>query len=232
MSNENKGGALTPKLAQVLQFFIEGKQFETFHQYLTGAQLKELASIPLAVNLYLAVQTGYEPELIGNEKEVDLARKDIEHFFVKDKLKFTINSEPFTWYEQYISGKQIRVLGKIAEADEIFLQVPAPYHDELITDDREVDLALPGKESFISKAQPFEVTLIVNGQAKKWKEKTISYDQVVILAKQDDPSTGEKAYTITYFDGPPQNPKGELAKSQVVFVTNEMIFNATATDKS
>jgi hypothetical protein len=55
---------------------------------------------------------------------------------------------------------------------------------------------------------------------------------VVILAKQDDPSTGEKAYTITYFDGPPQNPKGELAKSQVVFVTNEMIFNATATDKS
>ncbi len=232
MSNENKGGALTPKLAQALQFLIEGKQFETFHQYLTGAQLKGLASIPLAVNLYLAVQAGYEPELIGNEKEVDLARKDIEHFFVKDKLKLTINSEPFTWYEQYISGKQIRVLGKIAATDDIFLQVPPPYHNELISDDREVDLALPGKEHFISKAQPFEVILIVNGQPKKWTEKTISYDQVVVLAKEDDPSNTIKAYSIVYFDGPPQNPKGELAKGQVVFVTNEMIFNATPTDKS
>lgn len=217
---------------EALLFYIDGKQFETLEQYLTGAALKKLAGIPESVALYLAVQEGYEPELIENHEKVDLARKDVEHFFVKEKLKFTINGLPFISYVQYITGAEIRKLGNIPAEDSIYLKNVPPYHDDLIKDDEKVDLARPGREDFVSKEQPFEVTLVVNGRPKQWKEKTISYDQVVALAKQDDPSPGEKAYTVTYFDGPPQNPKGELAKSQVVFVKNQMIFNATATDKS
>jgi hypothetical protein len=217
---------------EALLFFIDGKQFETFEQYLTGAALKKLAGIPEDVKLYLAVQEGYEPELIENDKEVDIARKDVEHFFVKDKLKFTINGEPFISYVQYIKGSHIRKLGSIPAEDDIYLTNVPPYKDDLIKDDEEVDLARPGREHFISKEKPFEIIIIVNGQPKPWKGKSISYDQVVILAKEDDPSNTVQAYTIVYFDGPPQNPKGELAKGKSVFVINKMKFNATPTDKS
>jgi len=217
---------------EALLFFIDGKQFETIEQYLTGAALKKLAGIPEDIKLYLAVQEGYEPELIENHKEVDLARKDVEHFFVKDKLKFTINGEPIISYVQYIKGSQIRKLGNISGDDDIFLTNVPPYKDDLIKDDEEVDLARPGREHFISKEKPFEIIILVNGQPKPWKEKIISYDQVVTLAKEDDPSNTIQAYTIVYFDGPPQNPKGELAKGKSVFVINKMKFNATPTDKS
>ena len=218
---------------KALLFFIEGKQFETFEQYLLGAALKKMAGIPLEVALYLAVQSGYDPELIGNDTKVDLARTDIEHFFVKDKLKFTINGAPFISYQQYIKGSKIRELGNIPECDEIYLKNTPPWEDELIKDDEDVDLARPGKENFISKEKPFEVIIYVNGRKEPWKEKTISYDQVVELAKKFNPvNGGVKAYTVNYYDGPKQNPKGEMAKGDVVFVTNNMIFNATPTDKS
>ncbi|MDB5089174.1 MAG: multiubiquitin [Mucilaginibacter sp.] len=232
MSNENKGAALTPKLAQALQFFIEGKQFETFHQYLNGAQLKELAGIPLAAKLYLAVQEGYEPERIENAKEVDLARKDVENFFVKDKLKFTINGEPFTWYVQYISGKQIRALGKIGADDELFLKVPPPYENELITDEREVDLALPGKENFISKEKPFSVTLVVNTRPKPWAKKTITFEEVVILAFGSYDPNPQKVYTVNYSGGPEPKPEGSMIKGSVVHVKDKMNFDVSATNQS
>lgn len=217
---------------EALVFFIEEQQFETFDRYKTGAELKQLGGIPLDTILYLAVQAGYEPDIIENDERVDLARTDIEKFFVKTKLKFTINGKPFVSYQQYITGRKLRELGNIPEQDDIYLDIVAPFKDDLITDDEEVDLARPGKENFFSKPRPFEVTIIVNGRPKKWQERTISYDQVVALAKQDDPSNSEQAYSVNYFDGPAQNPKGELAKGQSVFVTNEMIFNATSTDKS
>ena len=216
-----------------LIFYIEGKEFTTFEQYHLGAALKKMAGIPLETALYLAVQEGYEPELIGNDTEVDLARKDVEHFFVKEKLKFTINEQPFVWYHQYIKGSKIRELGDIPECDEIYLKNNPPYQDELIKDDQEVDLARPGVEHFISKEKPFEVIIRVNGRPEVWKEKTISYEQVVALAQKYNTGNGAvKAYTVTYLDGPKQNPKGEMSKGDVVFVTNNMIFNAIPTDKS
>src|SRR5258708_34942797 len=158
-----------------------------------------MAGIPLDTDLFLEVQEGYEPELIENEKEVDLARKDVEKFFVKIKLKFTINGQPFISYEQYIKGSKIRKLGNIPESDDIYLQNLPPYKNDLITDDEEVDLARPAKEHFISVAEPFEVTISVNGRDKIWKEKTISYDQVVAIARESKPANGaEQAYFVTY----------------------------------
>lgn len=154
---------------EALVFFIEGKQFETFEQYLTGAALKKLAGIPESVALYLAVQEGYEPELIENDKEVDLARKDIEHFFVKDKLKFTINGVQFISYEQYIKGGKIRQLGNIPESDNIYLKNTPPWEDELIKDDEDVDLARPGKEHFISKSNP-EIKLTIQTPKGNWTD--------------------------------------------------------------
>jgi hypothetical protein len=57
---------------EALTFTVECKPFETFDQYKAGAELKQLAEIPLTTELFLAVEEGYDPELIGNEDEVTL----------------------------------------------------------------------------------------------------------------------------------------------------------------
>src|SRR5690554_4253564 len=96
-----KGGNPSPT-KQSLKIMIEGKQYETTEQYLTGIQLKELAGIPLDTELFLSISRPYKDELIENDKVVNLARPETEYFFVKKKLHFSINGQPFTWYKQYI----------------------------------------------------------------------------------------------------------------------------------
>ncbi len=107
-----------------------------------------------------------------------------------------------------------------------------PWDDDLILDEEIVDLARPGKEKFYSKQEVKEFLIIVNGREKNWKEKSIAFKQVVELAfgnYQENPNT---VYTVTYTKGPYQNPEGSMVKGNVVCVTNKMVFNVTATNKS
>lgn len=214
---------------QALTFTVEGKSFETFDQYKTGAELKQLAGIPLESELFLAVAEGYDPEFIGNDERIDLARTDVEHFYVKVKLKFTINGVQFISYEQYIKGSTIRQLGKIPATDDIFLKIEPPFKDELITDE-EVDLARPGKEHFVSK--PVSITLIVNARPKLWNKRTISFEEVVILAFGSYDPNPNRVYTVTYSNGVPPKPEGTMVKGQVISVKDKTNFDVSSTDKS
>jgi hypothetical protein len=228
---ENNKGADAQKLKNPLEFIIEGEKFETIDQYKTGAELKQLKGIPLETELYLSIAKPYNDELIENDKSVNLARPDKEYFFVKKKLHFTINKEPFVWYKQFIRGIQIRELGNISSEENLYLDLPKGYEDDFITDDEIVDLARPGKENFFSKKHDQNFLIIVNSRDKSWAKRTITFEEVIALAEGNS-NDGNKAYTVTYVKGPKQNPRGEMAKGDVVYVINKMIFNATPTDKS
>ncbi len=151
---------------------------------------------------------------------------------VSHVLNLQINGKHFQWHEQYITGAQLRQLGKIAKDDDIFLVIKKPWEDELIADDTSVDLARPGLEHFISKEKPVKVIIVVNGRDKSWTEKTISFEQLVILAFGSYDNNPNKVYTVTYDKGPKENREGSMVVGDKVFVKNKMIFNVTATDKS
>ena len=121
MENNNKQMPEASSEKIPLKFVVEGKEYQTCNQYITGAELKQIAGIPLDTELFLSISKPYEDELIENEKTVNLARPETEYFFVKKKLHFTINGTLYTWYKQYIRGIQIRQLGNIPAEDEIYL---------------------------------------------------------------------------------------------------------------
>ncbi|MCE5223132.1 multiubiquitin domain-containing protein [bacterium] len=226
----NNGAPDTHKQKNPLKFIIEGKEYETFDQYKTGAELKQLAGILLDTELFLSISKPYKDELIENEKSVNLARPETEYFFVKKKLHFTINNVAYTWYKQYIRGIQIRELGKIPEEDEIYLDLPGGWKDDLITKDEVIDLARPGVERFVSRHHVNDIVIIVNGSPKKFDKPKITYEEVVIFAFGNyDPSRG---YKVKYTDGPYQNPKGMLSQGAEVFVKNNMNFNVASTHQS
>ena len=75
--------------------------------------------------------------------------------------------------------------------------------------------------------------LIVNGTPKKWDREKISFDQVVNLAFNGNPSTGPNVmFTVAYSRGPKENPEGTLSEGQSVFVKSGMVFDVTPTNKS
>lgn len=77
-----------------------------------------------------------------------------------------------------------------------------------------------------------EITIVVNGRNKPWSEKTISFEQVVILAFGKYDENGVTAYTVTYKKGHGDKPEGSMVKGETIHVKDKMIFNVTATNKS
>lgn len=230
--NTNGNGQDDQKGRPSLILFIEGKKFEWFEQFITGKQLKELRGLSLDSELFLDIVEPWEDDAIQNDEVVDLARPGMEQFYLKQKLKYSIDGENFESDKQYIKGSQIRKQGNIPDDFQIYLSNKKPWDDDLIDDDEIVDLARLGKEKFYSKQDITEFTIIVNGREKLWNKKTITFKQVVELAFGNYNDTSDAVYTVTYAKGPQQNPEGSMVKGDVVFVTNKMIFNVTATNRS
>lgn len=219
-----------PKEKIPLKFLIEGKEYETCEQYMTGIELKQLAGIPLETELFLSISKPYNDELIENDTRVNLARPETEYFFVKKKLRFTINGIPFVWYKQYICGAQIRELGKIPSNEKLYLDIPDGWSDDFIKDDDIVDLARPGVEHFVSRHNAHDIEIIVNAERKKYDKPKIGYEDVVRLAfSKYEPNRG---YTVKYSDGPTKNPKGLMSKGTEVFVQHNMQFHVASTHQS
>lgn len=145
-------------------------------------------------------------------------------------LELNINGKKYEWNQQYITGAEIRKLGRIVQDEEIFLAIKKPWVDEPIPDDKQVNLARPEIEHFYSKAK--EVIIVVNGTPHKWAKEKISFKEVIILAFEQYIDKPTMVYTVAYEDGPRQNPEGSMFVRQEVFVKHKMIFNASATDKS
>jgi hypothetical protein len=77
------------------------------------------------------------------------------------------------------------------------------------------------------------VTIIIDGTPHEWSEKEISYEQVVNLAYDGQPPTGEFIeITVGYHRGASDKHEGDLEPSQSVKVKDGMVFDVTATDRS
>jgi len=77
-----------------------------------------------------------------------------------------------------------------------------------------------------------EYDIIVNAREKKWFEKKISFEQVVVLAFGIYEPNGSTSYTVTYKRGEDSKPEGSMVPGDVVPVKDKMIFNVSKTNKS
>lgn len=98
-------------------------------------------------------------------------------------LQLTVNNVQYKWYEEYISGKQIRELTGLPETSLeslLFLSIPRPWEDELINNDTVVNLARPEIEHFYSKNV---LLLTINGKEYTWDKEYITGIEIKQLAE-------------------------------------------------
>jgi hypothetical protein len=77
-----------------------------------------------------------------------------------------------------------------------------------------------------------EFTIQVNSRDKLWNERTISFEQVIILAFGEISSDPNVSYSITYKKGDNNKPEGIMVKNDAVNVKDGMRFNVTQTNRS
>lgn len=134
-----------------LSLIIQGIPFTWLHQYINGAQIKNLAGIPPDRILYMGLVDPFDDEVIENDQEVNLARAGIERFYIREPLELQFEKTKYSWDGPFIKENELRALLGIEEGDEIWLKIANPYEDELITGTKKVDLTRPGVEHFYVK---------------------------------------------------------------------------------
>jgi hypothetical protein len=77
-----------------------------------------------------------------------------------------------------------------------------------------------------------EMTILVNGEPHEETKPRITFEELVKLAYPVPPSGTCIEFTVTYRNGPPENPKGTLTAGHSVEIKNRMIFDVTPTDRS
>lgn len=77
------------------------------------------------------------------------------------------------------------------------------------------------------------VVIIVNGRPKEVYEKELSFEEIVNLAFDNNPPTGDNiVITVTFTKGPGAKKEGSLLPGDTVKIRDRMVFNVSATDKS
>lgn len=165
----------------------------------------------------------------------DLRERGVERFIIAKTDRaffFILEGERQEWLVPFINGITLkRLAGKDPEAFAVFLDREGKP-DREIDDDEMVDLSNDGIETFRFRQVEQIVTIIVNGCAKEWNKKKISFAELVAIAYPVPPTGQCIVYTITYHRGPSHRPEGTLTKGESVRVRDGMVFNVRFTDKS
>lgn len=149
----------------------------------------------------------------------------------KKPYKIFIDKVKYETSNSRVTGAELKKMAGLSDDTDLFLINQGP-RDLLIGNDEMVDLSRPGVEHFASRVKVKEFKIIVNGREKIWGEPAITFEQLMKLAFGIYEDKSHIAYTSTYDKGPKENRNGVFVKGQSVFVTNNMVFNATRTDKS
>ena len=145
------------------------------------------------------------------------------------QFEFSVDGTRCRTEHQFLTGAQIKRMAGVPADFELYLVVPG-YQDELIGEDKIVNFARPGVERFETRKH-HGLILIINTRPVPYEGNVVSYEQVVALAGYDIHKP-DRGYTVTYENGPRQNPEGGLSKGHRVFVKHMMQFHVNATDKS
>lgn len=149
--------------------------------------------------------------------------------------KIRINNETFVIHAETITGTAILELVNETPATHTVYQHFHHGHVRIIHPEQHVDLTEPGIEVFSTEAkheEHHEVSIFVNSREKKWNKRTISYEEVIILAFGTYSDDNNIVYTVTYSKGTEPHHEGSLVKGQSVKVKKGMVFNVTQTNRS
>jgi hypothetical protein len=143
-------------------------------------------------------------------------------------VRIHIDQEPYHSPNPTI-GEALYKLSNVPTSHELYREVGGDAEDEPILNSGE-KVHLKEDEHFHSA--PREITIFVNTRKKEEKTRHLTYNQVVALAFNPVPTGPNIKFTITYRNGPKQNPEGELLPGGSVKIKNGMIFDVTQTTQS
>lgn len=176
----------------------------------------------------------------------NLKLKERDKIEVIDLEDYADGSRPIpkhaTYYVIKINNEKYQVKSPVTEEEILIIagldpcnfsvkQIFRGKEPVILEPDVLVDLTEPGIEHFVA-IPVHDIRIVINGRQKLVDKKKLSFEEVIRLAFDNPPDGENICFTVTYRNGPRQNPEGIMVEGDVVKLKCGMVFNVTATDKS
>ncbi|GAB1446033.1 hypothetical protein MASR2M41_17820 [Flammeovirgaceae bacterium] len=120
------------KQGRTLRITISGKKYDWPTQYITGVDIRKIASIPETEDVFLSVKKPWNDELIEKDTKVNLARPETEHFYSEPREKdvvIIVNGTPKPWSKRQISFEDVIIMAYGQFIDKPTMVYTVAYED-------------------------------------------------------------------------------------------------------
>ena len=214
------------------KFLVNGQSYESADGTIDGADVRRLAGL-VPPSQYVLIQIKRPGcTSVGLNDPVDLTGGGTETFRAwkaDGSRNFTIDEIGCEWGDPIVTEADLREITGYGDEKAFYLERETEA-DRPVDQQHPVDLREPGAEMILTR--PALITIVVNTIKHAVPGPQISFTELVVLDLGSVPTGPNIVITIDYARGPKQNPKGSLKPGHSVFITNGMIFDVTATDRS
>ncbi|XQA61834.1 multiubiquitin domain-containing protein [Xanthomonas sacchari] len=159
----------------------------------------------------------------GSPSQFFAAKADGVKYFILDDTRYA--------WPGALTLTTLRQVARVPDGFDVWIEHRGEKPDEQIADNAAIDLDQHGIERFFTA--PLSIKVFVNTREAVVHKRVLSYWDVVHLEHPEaGPQDTNTTYTVSYAQGPAENPAGNLLEHQAIHIKQEMEFYVVLTDKS
>ena len=103
-----------PHGPKAYRFKVDGQQFESVNQRVTGLELRQLAGLTAETELYVDVPHGWQDHFVSCDDQVDLGNPGTEKFVtLRKKTVIFVNGTPYEYKKEKVTYEKIVELAHV-----------------------------------------------------------------------------------------------------------------------
>lgn len=212
---------------------INNQTYEVRDPVLTGRDVLRIGGFRAASDFSVVIYKKFGTQAVGLDETISLdpEKRTIVRVFRGDRLfRGILNEREFLWGDGRITALELRLIGQIADDQDLFLDSDG---DRIIEDDGEVRLNVKGVERIRSgEPENRTVNIVLNGEQVTVDKGRVTFEELAKMAFPHLFGREQVCFTTSFSRGPKRRTEGTLLEGGGIRVIEGMVFNVSATDKS
>ena len=99
---------LDPKGHKSYHFKVDGTNYESRNQFVTGLEIRQAAGLTADAELYVDMPQGWQDHFVGCDDRIDLGKPSVEKFItLGKKTVIFVNGTPYDYHKEKVTFEQI-----------------------------------------------------------------------------------------------------------------------------
>lgn len=103
-----------PQGHKTYHFKVDGRNFESRNQIVSGLEIRQAAGLPAVAELYVDMPHGWQDHFVSCDDQIDLGKPGVEKYIsLGKKTVIFVNGTPYDYHKEKVTYEQIVELAHV-----------------------------------------------------------------------------------------------------------------------